>query len=237
MIDKYESDFYLAYGLHEGEMTKVTAGVRALAEQIGGEDEVFLANAVNYLRHYFRLPKNKPDRMLRTADEILVAPVTEAQLLEGLPDKIRPIGTCTEWGKALRALCLARGIPAIWVEAVSDDWINVVGWTNDPTAYDDHVFLDVMLREGWMTLHTTGHPESRDSWIWKREDQPKYVIRGGADGQPKVYHPVAWGLDHTKLWSDDRRELSFHTKREWHIWVNHKFPRRIKKLQRLPDDY
>jgi hypothetical protein len=226
--------------LQEGEMTQVTKGIRDLAEEIGGEDREFLARACMYIREHFHVQQEKPgkpDKMSRTADQILVAPVTDEVLLTGVPQGKRPIGTCTEWGKALRALCLAKDIPAVWVECVTDDWVNARDWTSDPNSYDDHVFLDVQLREGWMTLNVTAYPESRDGWLWQHEVPPRYEISQGSGLDSRIYHPVAWGLDHTKLWSMDGEELSFHSKKEWHVWVNHAHPQRMKLLESLPEDY
>lgn len=228
------------FSLQEGEVTRVTDGIRELAEKIGGEDREFLANACMYLHQNFHVQGKKPykpDKMSRTADQILIAPVLDAVLLTNVPEGKRPIGTCTEWGKALRALFLAKRIPTLWVECVTDDWVNARGWTKDPDGYDDHVFLDVQLRDGWMTLNTTAYPGSQDGWLWKSEIPPRYEIAQGPGKDPRVYHPVAWGLDHTKLWSMDGQELSFHSKKEWHVWVNHAYPQRMQLLERPPEDY
>jgi hypothetical protein len=240
MRQQFEQIEDSSLALQEGEMTQVTDGIRELAEKIGGEDREFLANACMYLKQNFHVQDKKPykpDKMRRTADQILIAPATDAALLTNVPEGKRPIGTCTEWGKALRALCLAKEIPTLWVVAVTDDWVHARDEASDPNSYDDHVFLDVQLQDGWMTLNTTAHPGSKDGWLWKRENPPRYEIAQGPGHDPRVYHPVAWGLDHTKLWAADGQELSFHSKKEWHVWVNHAYPQRMQLLERLPEDY
>lgn len=233
----------LEMGLQEGEMTKVTPEIRELTAKIGGEGLLFLENTALYLAEHYGTPKNLPDRMKGTAHDILFPSKIPLEQKEGLEEGKLPIGTCTEHGKALRTLCLAKGIPCIYVEAINERWIRVEDKEmEDPDAYDDHVFLEVYVNGKWFILNSTGRPSY--GWNWMREKDlpegktippPYSLVKQG--GRTDRYRIFARGVDHTQIWAEDGTEYSFHTKQEAHKAVNHAFPERIAKLASSPKDY
>ncbi|MBN1617793.1 hypothetical protein JW887_00425 [Candidatus Dojkabacteria bacterium] len=230
MLESNESFDWLQIGLQSGPMTEVTSAIRAVSLGIGGEGLQFIENACKYIHLNFATPKEKPDKMKRTADEIL----------SGAPDPSignkKPIAHCTEWGKLLRTIFLAKGYPTIWVNSIPEDWIRAEGEWSNPDNYSNHVFLDIYVNGGWVTLNTTGAPDLEKGLIRRgATDNEKYYLDTNAGRT--YYRPYMRGLDHMHAWTPDERLISSSDKKQWHIFINHEFPERIERLERNPVDY
>lgn len=231
-MPKQEQDIPQAEWLQEGPRTQVTPEIKAIADSIEGEGIEYIVNVCYYLHKHYDVPKEPPDRMKRTAEEILTGQNVTEEETKGLPEGKLPIGTCTEHGTAIRALCIAKGIPTVFVDTVSEDWIAVTDDWKKPDDYGGHIYLDVYIDGKWYIVHTTGNPKGpREQLIWEKGDDPVYQHNGVHS------RVVARGLDYLSLRTEDGRELSITSKKEWHIFVNHEFPERIQKLERLPNHY
>lgn len=206
-----------------GEMTKVTQDIRDLIDSISGEGIEYLKNVCLYLRTYYYVPdfSHRPDRFKRTAHEIL-CPVDDVKQDE--QGKI-PIGTCTEWGKVVRTLSIAREIPAVWVETLEKKWID--GKYPEGT-YSNHIFLEVFVDNKWYILNPTAHPQDTEQFIREKTESPKYLTRD-SDGVMETYRVIATGLDSRSLQAQDGTKLSFRTEKEWEDYVDSLFPRKNGK--------
>ena len=105
--------------LQEGDLTQVTPEIKEIADSIPGDGVEYVVNVCRYIRQHHFTPNNPPYRMKRTAHEILTGQNTTEEEVKGVPEGKLPIGTCTEHGVAIRALCIAKGIPAVFVDTVS----------------------------------------------------------------------------------------------------------------------
>ncbi|MEA3357551.1 MAG: transglutaminase domain-containing protein [Patescibacteria group bacterium] len=230
MIEQINKEIY---ALEEGEMTKVTPEIQVLSEQIPGEGLEYLANVCLFIGEHYQIPKEKPNRMGRTAHDILFPKEIPEECRAGLQPGKLPIGTCTEHGKVFRALCIAKGIPAIYIDTVAEDWINVSDDDmKDPDTYSGHVFVDVLVDNVWLTINPMADLKKYPKeWARGREEPQEYTIGG------RVYRVFATGLDHKSLQTPDGRQLSFSSTVEWHKFVNHEFQERIEKLDQLPQHY
>lgn len=199
-----------------GEMTGITEDIQGLADCIEGEGVDYLRNVRQHLRgnYYILEGPKKPDRLKRTAQEILFPAGDVERDSEGR----LPIGTCTEHGKAIRALAIVKGIPCVWIETLEKEWIK--GQYPDG-HYSGHIFLEVYTDGKWWILNTTAHPKDPEVFIMERTEPPTYLSRLG-DGIAK-YEVIATGLDSRSLQAPDGTPLSFRTRKEWRDYVDGKF--------------
>ena len=217
---RYEQKDPLENGLVGGPMTEVTPEIREIIDsgEIEGEGIAFIENLSYWVREHYEVPKpynERPDRLKRTAHEILFQEAEE-------PDTGKKIiGTCTEHGKALRALLIAKGIPTIWVETIDKEWIAGKYPKGD---YSGHIFLEVYVNGEWYILNTTAHPRDRDTFLLPVTDG--YKCRGQIGEVHKIheYRPIARGLDSRAMWTEDGEFLCLNTKKEWHDFVDNLFP-------------
>lgn len=104
------------------------------------------------------------------------------------------------------------GFPAEWLQ-VSEDWIAVTDEWTEPDDYGGHIYLDVFIDDKWYIVHTTGNPKRpREQLIWEKGEHPVYQ-HGGIN-----HRVVARGLDYRNLQTEDGRQLSFTTTKDWHIF-------------------
>lgn len=195
-----------------GEMTKVTQEIRDLADSIQGEGIEYLKNVCLYIRANGYVPdrSDRPNRLKRTAHEILFPDDDVERDEEG---KIL-IGTCTEWGKVVRALSIAKGIPTVWIETLEEDWIE--GKYPEDT-YSGHIFLEV-YDDKWHILDVTAHPYDTDMFIREKTPNPDYLHKVAS--KVKRYRVIATGLDSRSLQSPAGHRLSFCTRQEWRDYAD-----------------
>ena len=216
----------LENGLTEGEMTDVTKEIHGLiaSGEIKGEGREFVENACYWLRENFEVPtesSQRPNRLERTAQQILFPNSDEFQTSDGR----NVLGTCTEWGKAMRALLVAKGIPAIWVETMDKKWIAGELPKGD---YSGHVFLDVYLDSEWYILNPTAHPQDNDSLL--SPESKGYRIRKGKS-LIQDFEPIAKGLDSRAMWRTDTGGfISLRNKEEWYEFIHKRFPENRNKF-------
>lgn len=153
----------------EGEQTKVTETVRAIADEIGPEGSLkgleIVKATCSYIRtlvptreelhgFYLNHTDKEFDKRARTADELL----DKSNLL---PNRMRArnISGCIEIGHVARSLLLAKGIPCVYTETLQKEWAEAEGLGFDPHNQNaqpmlGHVFIDVYIQEddSWYTV-------------------------------------------------------------------------------------
>jgi len=181
--------------LKQGKKTQVTNTVKAIADSIPGEGLEFLKNASDYIQKIYPTTASNfgslnikfPDKRLRSADELLNS------TREDLPGK-NLISGCIEIATIFRALCIAKRIPTIFVETISEEW------KDDKKALfpiQGHIFVDVYVDKHWYTINP-----ANSNW---HKSYKNYSL-----GQRK-YIVLAKGLD-----SDD---LGFYTMDIFYAWL------------------
>ncbi|MCX6783944.1 MAG: transglutaminase domain-containing protein [candidate division WWE3 bacterium] len=166
----------ITLGLTEGEQTKVTERIQKLADSLTGDGLEFLMNASEYLQRNSvsngteqKLRSDKsfvfPDLFERTADEIL-------QPCPKLKDNKPLIKGCTDRGKVFRALCVAKGIPAVFVDTLDANYLEAIksaGQIIEPKR--GHVFIDVCVDGEWHTVNPGFNEpilQYSNYWSWSR---------------------------------------------------------------------
>ena len=138
----------------EGEKTKISPYIKKVAESMKGQGLELIENVSKYVSsisakewpHWTELP----DFRVGSADELL---------------KRKTLYGCIELGTVFRTLCIARGIPAIFVETLNKKWLKSKPDPKNPRMIEGHVFIDVFVESKWHTID----PGS-SSWLHKHKD-------------------------------------------------------------------
>jgi hypothetical protein len=167
--------------LREGKKTQVTPLVINIVKSIPGEGLEFIRNASDYLSKIYpnreelrNLKEPPPDKRLRSANDILQSSRKE------LPGKAL-ISGCIEIATVFRTLCIAKNIPAIFVEVINDDWKND---KNKTLPIQGHVFIDVYIDGAWHTINPANKDWHHAYGDYSIKDMGTYsIIKKGLDSQ------------------------------------------------------
>lgn len=98
-------------GLKEGVQTKITLAVRKETGKIKGDGLDYIVNTLKYIKSkygFFKEGDKRIKKRARTAEEII-----KSEVMTG----------CTDYAHLFLALCRAKKIPALYVEAFDNDWL------------------------------------------------------------------------------------------------------------------
>jgi len=186
--------------LKEGSKTKITNFIKEIAETIPDQDLKLIENISKYISSInpgLRDLKNIkfPDKRLRSATQLLKKHAIFSH-------KRCLISGCIEVATIFRTLCIAKGIPAVFIETLRKEWIDSPPNKKNPTLIEGHVFVDVFIKNKWHTIN----PGSRN---WLR-DHKDYSISGKGS-----YLVIGKGRDSA--------DLGFSNMKIFRKWVAKKF--------------
>lgn len=175
--------------LKEGKKTQVTSAVKACAESIQGEGFALIENIATHVRSLLNKKEKshtnvRPDARTLSADDILKGSI---------------VIDCISAATLFRALCIARGIPAVFVETLQEEWTK-----NPKLPVEGHIFVDVEVEGKWQTIDP-----SSPQWLHNYEDyssppKGKYIVVGkGLDsfdlGYKTMKEFIEWAAKKYKL--------------------------------------
>lgn len=184
--------------LKQGRQTRITPLVREVADSINGEGLELIQNISNYIVSIKRRTAReleekegitKEEEFLATADQLL----TNHHWIKG----------CHTVGTIFRALCIAKGIPAILIETLDKSWLESWKGSEMPRRVEGHVFVDVFINGEWYTIN----PATRDL-VYNYTDY---------SGGKRKYVKIGQGRDRSHI----RIPTDHHGFRRW-ILRNHK---------------
>ncbi len=190
--DSNSDEELLEIARQEGEQTRITETVRALANEIDPDNKLHGEELVRevcsyvtsmlpeftYLESlYEKNPDLEQDKRARTADELL----STSNLL---PNRLRTrnISGCIETAHITRALLLAKGIPCVYTETLEENWCQNEAADFDPEAKDTnfmrgHVFIDAFIEEEgkWITVDPNEKGNTIREYGDYRKNGNKYI--------------------------------------------------------------
>lgn len=109
--------------------TKITRNVLKESSKIGGDELVFVINALKYIKENYK--KVDPESCGIIPRKRVVDEIIKSKVMTG----------CTDYAHLFISLCKSRNIPTIYLETLNNEWIK----NPDLNSIRGHIFVGVEI--------------------------------------------------------------------------------------------